>query len=98
MEQRAKELMEILASPQILSLAVKYASKLGRIHLAERLNEMSAAIEAQEQNDLNNFDDDMREEQNVSHNIMQNALSSASIIRKSKENAVQITPVSFYMI
>lgn len=45
MESRAKELIEMIASPALLPLAIKYASKLGRIHLAEKLNEMLPAFE-----------------------------------------------------
>lgn len=40
MEARAKELIEMIASPQLLPLAIKYASKLGRLHLAEKLGEL----------------------------------------------------------
>lgn len=40
MEARAKELIEMIASPALLPLAAKYASKLGRIHLAEKLGEL----------------------------------------------------------
>lgn len=40
MEARAKELIEMIASPQLLSLAIKYAGNLGRIHLAEKLAEL----------------------------------------------------------
>lgn len=45
MESRAKELIEMIASPALLPLAIKYASKLGRIHLAEKLNEMLPLFE-----------------------------------------------------
>lgn len=45
MESRAKELIEMIASPALLPLAIKYASKLGRIHLAEKLSEMQPVFE-----------------------------------------------------
>ena len=45
MEDRAKELIEIIASPYLLPLAIKYASKLGRIHLSEKLNELLPQLE-----------------------------------------------------
>lgn len=48
MEQRAKELIVMIASPVLLPLAIKYASKLGRIHLAEKLGELLPQIEEQE--------------------------------------------------
>lgn len=47
MEARAKELIEMIASPQLLPLAVKYASKLGRIHLADKLGELLPQLEEQ---------------------------------------------------
>lgn len=45
MESRAKELVEMIASPVLLPLAIKYASKLGRIHLAEKLGELSPVFD-----------------------------------------------------
>lgn len=48
METRAKELIEMIASPALLPLAIKYASKLGRIHLAEKLGELMPQLEEQE--------------------------------------------------
>lgn len=48
MEARAKELIETLASPHLLPLAIKYASKLGRIHLAEKLGELLPQFKEQE--------------------------------------------------
>lgn len=47
MEARAKELIEMLASPQLLPLAIKYAGKLGRIHLAEKLGELLPQFQEQ---------------------------------------------------
>lgn len=48
METRAKELIEMIASPVLLPMAIKYASKLGRIHLAEKLGELLPQLEEQE--------------------------------------------------
>lgn len=48
MEARAKELIEMLASPSLLPLAIKYASKLGRMHLAEKLGELLPQFEEKE--------------------------------------------------
>lgn len=42
---RAKELIEMIATPVLLPLAIKYASKLGRIHLAEKLGELVPQFE-----------------------------------------------------
>ncbi|XP_067633364.1 WD repeat and HMG-box DNA-binding protein 1 isoform X2 [Eurosta solidaginis] len=57
-EMRAKELIETLACPDLLLLAVKYATKLGRIHLSDRLSELMPQLEEQNQRanqDLNDF-------------------------------------------
>lgn len=48
MESRAKELIEMIALPSLLPLATKYASKLGRIHLAEKLSELLPQFEEQQ--------------------------------------------------
>ncbi|XP_030375584.1 WD repeat and HMG-box DNA-binding protein 1 isoform X2 [Scaptodrosophila lebanonensis] len=45
-ETRAKELIESIACTELLQLAVKYASKLGRIHLSDRLCELVPQLEA----------------------------------------------------
>lgn len=47
-EPRAKELIEIIAMPALLPLVIKYATKLGRIHLAEKLGELLPQFEEQE--------------------------------------------------
>lgn len=49
MEMRAKELIETISCTDLLMLAVKYATKLGRIHLSDRLSEMLPQIEEEQQ-------------------------------------------------
>ncbi|KAG6450529.1 hypothetical protein O3G_MSEX006602 [Manduca sexta] len=44
-EQRALELMELLKDDRLLPLAAKYASRLGRVHLAEKLTNLSETWE-----------------------------------------------------
>ncbi|KAL4716859.1 hypothetical protein ACJJTC_012670 [Scirpophaga incertulas] len=44
-EQRALELMELLKDDRLLPLAAKYASRLGRMHLAEKLTNLADAWE-----------------------------------------------------
>lgn len=48
-EIRAKELIETIACPELLLLAVKYATKLGRIHLSDRLSDLMPQLEDQKQ-------------------------------------------------
>lgn len=45
-ETRARELIESIACTELLQLAVKYASKRGRIHLSDRLCELLPQLEA----------------------------------------------------
>lgn len=47
-EAKAKELVEMIANPGILELAIKYAGKLGRIHFADRLAEMMPILQEKE--------------------------------------------------
>ncbi|XP_075169114.1 chromosome transmission fidelity 4 [Haematobia irritans] len=49
MEMRAKELIETISCTDLLMLAVKYATKLGRIHLSDRLSELLPQIEEEQQ-------------------------------------------------
>lgn len=51
MDERALELMEILANPQILTLGLKYATKLDRRRLAEKLMILAQQI-SEESDDL----------------------------------------------
>ncbi|XP_068145045.1 WD repeat and HMG-box DNA-binding protein 1 [Drosophila tropicalis] len=45
-EPRARELIESIGCPDLLQLAVKYATKRGRIHLSDRLCELLPQLEA----------------------------------------------------
>ncbi|XP_059614227.1 WD repeat and HMG-box DNA-binding protein 1 [Phlebotomus argentipes] len=45
MEARASDLIEMIGCPQLVPLAAKYANKLGRIHLAEKLGQMLPQIQ-----------------------------------------------------
>lgn len=47
-ESRARELLEMLANPEIVPLAAKYASGLGRIHLVSKLSDMMPSVEQKE--------------------------------------------------
>ncbi|KAH9641783.1 hypothetical protein HF086_003909 [Spodoptera exigua] len=44
-EQRALELMELLKDDRLLPLAAKYASRLGRVHLADKLGNLAETWE-----------------------------------------------------
>lgn len=55
MEARAKELIEMIASPQLLPLAIKYAQSNGRMHMAEKLKELMPQFEDQVRIHLNQY-------------------------------------------
>ncbi|XP_065367282.1 WD repeat and HMG-box DNA-binding protein 1 [Calliphora vicina] len=48
-EIRAKELIETIACTDLLMLAVKYATKLGRIHLSDKLLDLMPQLEEEQQ-------------------------------------------------
>lgn len=45
LEFRARELIELIAMPDIVPIAAKYASGLGRIHLAQKLQDLMPIVE-----------------------------------------------------
>lgn len=73
MESRAKELIEMIASPQLLTLAVRYASQLGRIHLSEKLEEMRQIFE----------DQDRENEKTIQQDEITNICDSPAIVNRS---------------
>lgn len=50
-EQRAKDLIETIASSQLIPLACKYARKINRVHLAETLSALHSTFQDQEKLD-----------------------------------------------
>lgn len=90
METRAKELIEMIASPVILPLAIKYASKLGRIHLAEKLNELLPQFDEQEKA-RNQYD----ETDAASDLLLSTPIASQNLITANKDKyaSPSITPV-----
>ncbi|CAG9796474.1 unnamed protein product [Diatraea saccharalis] len=99
-EQRALELMELLKDERLLPLAAKYASRLGRMHLAEKLTDLADTWErdADTHNIAQNthFQElDTQETYDVTNSEELNA--SIIIPQKSKEkkveNVIPIKPV-----
>lgn len=76
MEARAKELIEMIASPALLPLAVKYATKLGRIHLADKLSELLPQLEEIEKE----REHELREIESDALGIIQNSPLNASLL------------------
>lgn len=75
-EIRAKELIETIACTDLLMLAVKYATKLGRIHLSDKLSELLPQIE-----------EDQQTRQNEENLVEQSLPSSPFILLKAYQNS-----------
>lgn len=81
----------MLALPSLLPLAIKYASKLGRIHLAEKLSELSPQ-----------FDEKAQESEKYDENeaardlLLSTPTSSSNLIRSNQEknSTPSVVPVS----
>ncbi|XP_054740472.1 WD repeat and HMG-box DNA-binding protein 1 [Anastrepha obliqua] len=86
-EMRAKELIETIACPELLLLAVKYATKLGRIHLSDRLSELMPQLEEQNQ----------RERQEL-HEFQQHHNITASPVMHSQSSSLGNNSASGFRI
>lgn len=90
-EAKAKELVEMIANPGILELAIKYAGKLGRIHFADRLAEMMPTLQEKE----SEREKEMEEMEKDAFQILQNS-SSLLLMQGANtpksEPAVKIAP------
>ncbi|KAF2895708.1 hypothetical protein ILUMI_10488 [Ignelater luminosus] len=53
LDQRALELVEMIANPQLVTLATKYAMKLNRQRLAEKLTELASSLQESEWDNTN---------------------------------------------
>lgn len=92
METRAKELIEMIASPALLPLAIKYASKLGRIHLSEKLGELYPQFEQIEREKEKNQSDIECE----AINLLKNSPMGATMLlgQNDRPKTPLIVPVS----
>lgn len=93
-EQRALELMELLKDDRLLPLAAKYASRLGRMHLADKLTNLADTWEkeAEKLNIAQNshFNDlDTQETYDVT-NTEQDLNTSLILAPKVKEKKVNL--------
>lgn len=90
MELRARDLIEMIGSTALIPLAAKYANKLGRIHLAEKLGELLPKVMDMEREEAAARRDDMQEMDDTSLVFD----SQASVIPSSLESPVIVAPVS----
>lgn len=92
-EQRALELMELLKDDRLLPLAAKYASRLGRVHLADKLSNLAETWE-KDSDKLNvaqnsHFTELDTQETNDDTNAGEDLNASLIIPQKVKEKKVE---------
>lgn len=81
----------MLALPSLLPLAIKYASKLGRIHLAEKLSELSPQFEEKEK-ESEKYD----ENEAARDLLLSTPTTSGNLIRSNQEknSTPSVVPVT----
>lgn len=79
----------MIASPQLLPLSIKYAQKLSRIHLAEKLNELLPQFEQQEREKEKHFSNVALE----AVQLLQNSPMGATMLLGPKSKASTTTPL-----
>ncbi|XP_068626537.1 WD repeat and HMG-box DNA-binding protein 1 isoform X2 [Battus philenor] len=97
-EQRALELMELLKDVRLLPLAAKYASRLGRMHLADKLGDLAEQWE-KEADKLNvaqnsHFQElETQETYDVTTTQQEDLNASLIIPQKTKKKIENVTPI-----
>lgn len=84
----------MLALPSLLPLVIKYASKLGRIHLAEKLGELLPQFEEQER-EREKYD----ENEAASELLLSTPTMAQNLIRSNqgKNSTPSVVPVCFVL-
>lgn len=79
----------MIALPSILTLATKYASKLGRIHLAEKLGELLPQFEEQEK------EREKYDENQAANDLLLSTPTAQNLIRanQGKNSTPSVVPV-----
>lgn len=81
---RARDLIEMIGSPALIPLAAKYANKLGRIHLAEKLSEMMPRVlemEREKEREVVHEQEYVEESQSMSQvSVIQSSMPSPVIV------------------
>lgn len=86
---RARDLIEMIGTSSLIPLAAKYANKLGRIHLAEKLSEMMPRVM------------EMEREKETEMDYMEEtipSISQVSVIPSSMPSPVVVAPVSLHLV
>lgn len=81
----------MIALPSLLPLAVKYATKLGRIHLAEKLGELVPQFEEQEK-------ERERYDENEAASELLLSTPTTNLIRANQEKRTTPTIVQFLFL
>ncbi|CAH2102314.1 unnamed protein product [Euphydryas editha] len=101
-EQRALELMELLKDDRLLPLAAKYASRLGRMHLAEKLSNLSETWESDSERlnvaqsshfqglDCQETNDVTNSEQDLNASLI---IPQKTSKKKTEDNAIKPVPI-----
>lgn len=84
---RARDLIEMIGSPALIPLAAKYANKLGRIHLAEKLSEMMPRVMEMEREKVREAELEYVEETTSTP-----SMSQISVIPSSLPSPVVLAP------
>lgn len=85
-ELRARDLIEMIGSPALIPLAAKYANKLGRIHLAEKLSDMMPRVLEMEREKAKEVEMEYLEETYTP------SMSQVSVIPSSLPSPVIVAP------
>lgn len=82
----------MLALPELLPLVIKYASKLNRFHLAEKLGELTPQFEQQEK-EREKYD----ENEAASDLLLSTPVSGQNLIRGNQDkNTPTVVPVKIF--
>lgn len=94
-EQRALELMEILKDDRLLPLAAKYASRLGRMHLADKLTNLAESWEKDDRLNVAQNSHFQELDTQETYDVTGTDLNASLIIpQKAKEKkAESVTPI-----
>lgn len=78
----------MIAMPSLLELVIKYATKLGRIHLAEKLGELLPQFEEHEKNR------EKYEENEAANELLLSTPIVGSTLNRSNNSTPTIVPVN----
>uniref|UniRef100_A0A182XYT5 WD_REPEATS_REGION domain-containing protein n=1 Tax=Anopheles stephensi TaxID=30069 RepID=A0A182XYT5_ANOST len=90
-EQRAKELVETIASSQLIPLVIKYASKIRRYHLADSLAPLLPSFQEQEMQEEKMEQESVRENAAIANELQH--INLEAITKKDTTPKIKPLPV-----